>query len=75
MEEGPHELPMWKINFTLEYLADYIPCKSENQSAYPCIGWLDRGINEEENMEGKSFMSCCKKIVFNIADFSMIYKQ
>ena len=26
-------------------------------------------------MEGKSFMSCCKKIVFNIADFSMIYKQ
>ena len=26
-------------------------------------------------MEGKSFMSCCKKIVFNIADFYMIYKQ
>ena len=26
-------------------------------------------------MEGKNFMSCCKKIVFNIADFSMIYKQ
>ena len=26
-------------------------------------------------MEGKSFMSCCEKIVFNIADFSMIYKQ
>ena len=38
-------------------------------------GWLDRGITEEENMEGKSCMSCCKKIVFNIADFSMIYKQ
>ena len=26
-------------------------------------------------MEGKSFMPSCKKIVFNIADFSMIYKQ
>ena len=25
MEEGPHELPMWKINITLEYVADYIP--------------------------------------------------
>ena len=36
---------------------------------------MDRGITEEENLEGKSFMSCCKKIVFNIADFSMIYKQ
>ena len=74
MEEGPHELPMWKGYFTLEYVADYIPCKSENQSAYPCIDWLDRGIIEEENMEGKIFMSCCKEIVFNIVDFSMIYK-
>ena len=26
-------------------------------------------------MEGKIFMSCCKKIVFNIVDFSMIYNQ
>ena len=25
--------------------------------------------------EGKNFMSYCKKIIFNIADFSMIYKQ
>ena len=55
-------------------MADYIPWKSENQSAYPCIDWLDRGITKEENMEGKIFMSCCKEIVFNIADFSMFYK-
>ena len=38
MEEGPHEIPKWKGNFTLEYVADYIPHKSVNQSAYPCIG-------------------------------------
>ena len=25
MEEGPHDNPMWKGNFTLEYVADYIP--------------------------------------------------
>ena len=74
MEEGPHELPMWKGTLNLEYVADYIPCKSENKITYPFIDWLERGITEEENLEGKSFMSCCKKFVFNIADFSMIYK-
>ena len=25
IEEGPHEIPMWKGTFTLEYVADYIP--------------------------------------------------
>ena len=46
MEEGSHEIPMWKGNFTLEYVADCIPCKSENQSAYPCIEWVDRCLTE-----------------------------
>ena len=29
-EEGPHELHMLKVTLTLEYVADYIPSKSEN---------------------------------------------
>ena len=54
---------------------DYRSYKSASNIFDSSTGWLDRGITEEENMEGKSFMSCCKKIIFNIADFSMIYKQ
>ena len=69
MEKGPNELPMWKGTFTFEYVPDYIPCKLENKSAYPCIGWLYRGITEEENLEGKIFMSCCNKIVLILLIF------
>ena len=53
MEEGPHDIPMWKGNFTFEDVADYIPCKSKNQSAYPCIEWVDRCLTEMETLGGK----------------------
>ena len=53
-------------------MAKDIPSESTSNISDSSTGWLDRGIIEEENMEGKIFMSCCKKIVFNIADFSMI---
>ena len=53
MKEGPHELPMWKVNFTLEYVVDYITCKLENQSAYPCIDWVGRDIIGIKTVGGK----------------------
>ena len=62
------------INTSTQYVADYRLYKSARNISDSSTGWLDRVITEKENMEGKSFMSCCKKIVFNIDDFSMIYK-
>ena len=56
-------------------MAKDIPSESTSNISDSSTGWLDRGITKEEHMEGKSFMPCCKKIVFNIVDFSMIYKQ
>ena len=64
----------WEIDPIAEEMDDYISYKSARNIFDSSTGWLDRGIIEEGNMEGKSFMSSCKKIVFNIADFSMIYK-
>ena len=64
----------WEIDPIVE-VDHYRSYKSAINISDSSTGWLDRGIIEEENMEGKNFMSCCKKIVFNIADFSMIYKQ
>ena len=63
MEEGPHELPMWEGNFNLEDVADYIPFKSENQSAYPCIDWVDRDIIGIKTVGGKEFNFCNKFFV------------
>ena len=57
MEEGPHEIPMWKVTFTLEDVTDYVPCKSENQSAYPCIEWEDRCLIEMKTLGGKIILS------------------
>ena len=54
---------------------DYRSYKSARNISESSTRSLDRGIPKEENMEGKNFMSCCKKIVFSIADFSMVYKQ
>ena len=65
----------WEIDPISEEMDDYRSYKSARNISDSSTGWLDRGITEEEIMEGKIFMSCCKKIVFNIADFSMIYKQ
>ena len=64
MEEGPHELPMWIVAFTLEDVADYIPCKLENQSAYPCIEWVGRCLTEMETLGGKVILCSCHKVFF-----------
>ena len=61
-----------EIDSIAEEMDHYRPYKSAINISDSSSGLLDRGITEEENMEGKSFMSCCKKIVFNITDFSMI---
>ena len=74
-QQGDHDLSPWEIDPIVEDMDDYRSYKSAINIFDSSTGWLDRGIIEEENMEGKIFMSCCKKIVFNIADFSMIYKQ
>ena len=74
-QQGDHDLSPWEIDLIAEEMADYRSYKSERNISDSSTGWLDRGITKEENLEGKIFMSCCKKIVFNIADFSMIYKQ
>ena len=73
-QHGDHDLSSWDIDPIAEEMDDYISYKSEINISDSSTRWLDRGIIEEENREGKIFMSCCKKIVFNIADFSMIYK-
>ena len=75
VQQGDHDLSPWEIDPIAKEMADYRSYKSESNIHDSSTGWLDRGITEEENMEGKSCMSCCKKIVFNIAYFSMIYKQ
>ena len=75
VQQGDHDLSPWEIYPIAKEMADYRSYKSEINIHDSFTRWLDRGITEEENMEGKIFMSCCKKIVFNIADFSMIYKQ
>ena len=74
-QQGDHDLSPWEIDPIVEEMEDYRSYKLESNIHDSSTGWLDRGITEEENKEGKFFMSCCKKIVFNIADFSMIYKQ
>ena len=73
--KGDHDLSPWEIDPIAEEMDHYRSYKSAINISNPSNGWLDRGIIEEENMEGKIFMSCCKKIVFNIADFLMVYKQ
>ena len=73
-QQGDHDLSPWEINPIAEEMDDYRSYKSARNISDSSTRWLDRGITEEKNMEGKIFMSCCKKIVFNIADFSMIYK-
>ena len=73
-QQGDHDLSPWEIDPIAEEMDNYISYKSEINTSNSSTRWLDRGITEEENMEGKHFMSCCKKIVFNIADFFMIYK-
>ena len=69
-QQGDHDLSPWEIDPIVEEMDDYRSYKSTRNILDSSNGWLDRGITEDKNMEGKSFMSCCKKIVFNIADFS-----
>ena len=75
VQQGDHDLSPWEIYPIVEEMDNYRSYKSAINTSDSSTGWMDRGITEEENMEGKSFMSCCKKYVFNIADFSMVYKQ
>ena len=75
VQQGDHDLSPWEIDPIAEGMVDYRSYKSASNIYDSSTRWLDRGITEEENLEGKIFMSCCKKIVFNIVDFSMIYKQ
>ena len=72
VQQGDHDLSPWEIYPIVEEMADYRSYKSESNIYDSSTGWLDRGIIEEENMEGKSFMSCYKEIHFNISDFYMI---
>ena len=74
-QQGDHDLSPWEIDPIAEEMDHYRSYESAINISDSSTGWLDRGIIEEENREGKIFMSCCKKFVFNIADFSMIYKQ
>ena len=74
-KQGDNDLSPWEIDPIAEDMDDYRSYKSAINILDSSTGWLDRGVTEEEIMEGKCFMSCCKKIVFNIAYFSMIYKQ
>ena len=75
VQQGDHDLSPWEIDPIAEEMDPYRSYKYESNIFHSSTRWLDRGIIEEENMERKFFMSCCKKIVFNIADFSMIYKK
>ena len=74
-QQGDHDLSPWEIDPIAEEMDDYRSYKSERNIYDSSTNWFHRGITEEENMEVKIFMSCCKKYVFNIVDFSMIYKQ
>ena len=68
-QQGDHDLSPWEIDPIAEEMDNYISYKSEISISNSSTGWLDRGITEEENMEGKSFMSCCKKIVLILLFF------
>ena len=72
MEEGPHELPMWKGDFTSEYVADYIPCRSENKSTYSSIEWVDRCLTKMDTLGGKLFLCLCSEF-FVIPDISLTW--
>ena len=75
VQHEDHDFSPLEIDPIAKEMDYYRSYKSARNISDSSTRWLDRGITKEENMEGKSFMSCCKKIVFNIADFSMIYKQ
>ena len=68
-QQGDHDLSPWDIDPIAEEMADYRSYKSASNISDSSTGWLDRGITEGENMEGKSFMSCCKKIVLILLIF------
>ena len=62
--QGDHDLSSWEIDPIAEEMDDYRSYKSPSNIFDSSTRRLDRGISEEENMEGKSFMSCCKQNSF-----------
>ena len=54
-QHGDHDLSPWEIDPIVEEMDNYRSYKSAINNSDYSSGWLDRGITEEENMEGKKF--------------------
>ena len=74
LEEGTHDLPIWKGDFTSEDVADYIPCRSENKSVYLSIEWVDRCLIEIDTLGGNVFLCLCNE-VFLLLDIALTWVQ
>ena len=62
LEEGPHDIPMWKGAFTSEDVANHIRYILEKKSANSSIEWVDRCIIEMNTLRGKIFLFLCIEV-------------
>ena len=62
-----HEIPLWLVDYSIDYLVDKILYRSTNKIPYSSINWVDRDTIEINTLGGKGFFYFCSNF-FVITD-------